>query len=126
MADINALGTQFTQFYYGAFDTDRTQLASLYRPQSMSTWEGKAILGGEAIITHLKDLPFAKVQHKVTTTDVQPSTADGSGNLLIVVSGLLVIDDSPNPLQFCQVFQIISEAGSYYVLNDVFRLIYGA
>jgi len=56
------------------------------------------------------------------------------------------VDDSPNPLQFSQVFNLIPDGGSYYVcvhmhhlppheplliaakfsFNDVFRLNYGA
>lgn len=30
MADINAIATQFTTFYYTTFDSDRANLASLY------------------------------------------------------------------------------------------------
>jgi hypothetical protein len=30
MADIDAIATQFTDFYYQAFDTDRASLAALY------------------------------------------------------------------------------------------------
>lgn len=30
MADINAIAKQFTDFYYTTFDTDRSQLQSLY------------------------------------------------------------------------------------------------
>ncbi|KAH9057532.1 nuclear transport factor 2 [Lactarius vividus] len=114
MADINAIAKQFTEFYYNTFDSNRANLAPLYRDTSMLTFEGTQIQGTSSIIEKLTSLPFAKVLHKVTTLDAQP------------VTGLLVVDDSPNPLQFSQVFQLIPDGGSYYVFNDVFRLNYGA
>jgi hypothetical protein len=77
-----------------------------------------------------QSLPFQKVQHKVTTNDAQPSVQAGA--LLVSVTGMLVVrplvqslsdahpcatqvDDSPNPLQFSQIFHLIPEGGSYYV-----------
>ncbi|KAI0027309.1 nuclear transport factor 2 [Vararia minispora EC-137] len=125
MADINTIAQQFTTFYYNTFDADRAQLASLYRPTSMLTFEGAQFQGAANIIEKLTTLPFAKVQHKITTLDAQPSSQT-IASLLVSVTGLLVVDDSPNPLQFSQVFQLIPEGGSYYVFNDVFRLNYGA
>lgn len=125
MADINAIAQQFTTFYYSAFDTNRSSLASLYRNESMLTFEGLPIQGATAILEKLRGLPFAKVEHKVTTLDAQPSSPTAA-SLIVNVTGLLVVDDSPNPLQFSQVFQLIPDGSSYYVLNDIFRLNYGA
>jgi len=124
MADINAVAQQFTDFYYQSFDTNRSSLAPLYRDSSMLTFEGSPIKGAAAIIEKLTSLPFQKVQHKVTTLDAQPSSSVAS--LIVNVTGLLIVDDSENPLQFSQVFHLIPEGGSYYVLNDIFRLNYGA
>jgi len=91
----------------------------------MLTFEGTPIQSVNSIIEKLTSLPFQKVQHKVTTRDAQPSSP-GLASLIVSVTGLLVVDDSPNPLQFSQVFHLIPEGGSYYVLNDIFRLNYGA
>ncbi|KAH9011344.1 nuclear transport factor 2 [Lactarius hengduanensis] len=124
MADFNAIAKQFTDFYYTTFDSNRASLEPLYRGTSMLTWEGTPIQGASAIVEKLKSLPFAKVQHKVTTLDAQPSNPTVA-SLIVSVTGLLLVDDSPNPLQFSQVFQLIPEGGSYYVFNDVFRLNYG-
>jgi len=117
----------------------------------MLTWEGSPIQGGAAIIEKLsvggslrgfelcfndrtQGLPFQKVVHKVNTCDVQPTSTD---NLLISITGLLVvcwycvlrlslsrsqIDDSENPLQFSQIFQIIKEGETYYVYVFFFTL----
>jgi len=125
MADINAIAKQFTDFYYNTFDSNRASLAPLYRDTSMLTFEGTPVQGASGIIEKLTSLPFSKVQHKVTTLDVQPSSPTVP-SLIVSVTGLLLVDDSPNPLQFSQVFQLIPDGGSYYVLNDIFRLNYGA
>ncbi|KAH9970370.1 hypothetical protein BGW80DRAFT_1330043 [Lactifluus volemus] len=125
MADINAVAKQFTDFYYQTFDSSRAQLAPLYRDTSMLTFEGNPCQGTANIIEKLTSLPFSKVLHKVTTLDAQPSNLS-IASLIVSVTGLLVVDDSTNPLQFSQVFQLIPEGGSYYILNDMFRLNYGA
>ncbi|KAJ2936657.1 hypothetical protein H1R20_g436, partial [Candolleomyces eurysporus] len=143
MADINAIGKQFSDFYYNTFDTNRGGLDPLYvrltilnlkdrdtdnprsikRDTSMLTFEGTPILGKAAIIEKLVGLPFQKVQHKVTTIDAQPSSNDGK--FILSITGLLLVDDSPNPLQFTQIFQLVPDGASYYVYNDIFRLNYG-
>ncbi|GLB35438.1 putative nuclear transport factor 2 (NTF2) [Lyophyllum shimeji] len=123
MADINAIAKQFTDFYYQTFDTNRAGLQSLYRDQSMLSWEGSPLVGANSITEKLTSLPFSKVQHKVTTLDAQPSSPTVA-SLIVSVTGLLVVDDSPNPLQFSQVFQLIPDGSSYYVYNDIFRLNY--
>ncbi|KAL0947502.1 hypothetical protein HGRIS_013602 [Hohenbuehelia grisea] len=124
MADINSIAKQFTDFYYTTFDTNRAALSALYRNESMLSWEGTPIQGAGAIGEKLQGLPFEKVQHKVTTLDAQPSSPSVA-SLIVSVTGLLLVDDSPNPLQYSQVFHLIPDGGSYYVLNDIFRLNYG-
>ncbi|KAI0736806.1 nuclear transport factor 2 [Fomitopsis betulina] len=125
MADINTVAKQFTDFYYNTFDTNRASLQSLYRQNSMLSWEGSQILGAANISEKLTSLPFEKVHHKVTTLDAQPSDQSMS-NMIVSVTGLLLVDDNQHPLQFSQVFQLVPESGSFYVFNDIFRLNYGA
>ncbi|EPQ58553.1 nuclear transport factor 2 [Gloeophyllum trabeum ATCC 11539] len=125
MADINSIAKQFTEFYYSTFDTNRAGLQSLYRDASMLSFEGQPTQGAAAIAEKLTSLPFQRVQHKITTLDAQPSSPT-IASLIVSVTGLLLVDDGENPLQFSQVFQLIPEGGSYYVLNDIFRLNYGA
>ncbi|KAM6500911.1 nuclear transport factor 2 [Amanita muscaria] len=125
MADINAIAKQFTDFYFTTFDSNRGGLGPLYRDQSMLTWEGTPIQGSKSIVEKLASLPFEKVVHKITTLDAQPSSPTVA-SLIVSVTGLLLVDDGANPLQFSQTFQLIPDGGSYYVLNDIFRLNYGA
>ncbi|TFK46018.1 nuclear transport factor 2 [Heliocybe sulcata] len=125
MADINNIAKQFTEFYYSTFDSNRAGLQSLYRDTSMLSFEGQPTQGAAGIAEKLTALPFQRVQHKITTLDAQPSSPSVA-SLIVSVTGLLLVDDGENPLQFSQVFQLIPEGGSYYVLNDIFRLNYGA
>ncbi|KAJ7178652.1 hypothetical protein C8R43DRAFT_974122 [Mycena crocata] len=122
-ANIDAVAGQFIDYYYQTFDSDRAGLAALYRDTSMLSFEGAQIAGAAAIVEKLVTLPFQKVQHKVTTKDAQPSSGTVA-SLLVSVTGMLVVDDSPNPLQFSQVFHLIPEGESYFVFNDIFRLNY--
>ncbi|KAL2008024.1 hypothetical protein VTN00DRAFT_8006 [Thermoascus crustaceus] len=124
MADYKAVGEQFVNFYYQTFDTDRKNLAGLYRDHSMLTFEGSASQGTAAILEKLTNLPFQKVAHKVSTFDAQPSNE--VGGILVTVTGVLLVDEEQNPHSYTQTFQLIPDQGSYFVLNDVFRLVYGA
>ncbi|UZJ55509.1 hypothetical protein CBS101457_004829 [Exobasidium rhododendri] len=117
---MEAIAEQFCNFYYQTFDADRSTLGALYRPTSMLTFEGAQVQGSEAIVDKLKNLPFQRVQHKVETRDAQPTGADGT-SLCVMVTGALIVDDSPQPMRFSQTFTLIPEGGSYYVFNDVFR-----
>ena len=59
-------------------------------------------------------LPFQKVEHKISTLDAQPSSPS-QASILVLVTGQLVVDDSPNPLSYSQSFQLIPEGETYYV-----------
>ncbi|OEJ81904.1 Nuclear transport factor 2 [Hanseniaspora osmophila] len=122
--DFNTLAQQFTEFYYNQFDSDRTQLGNLYREQSMLTFETSQLQGAADIVEKLVSLPFAKVAHRITTLDAQP--ASPAGDVLVMITGDLLIDEEQNPQRFSQVFHLIPENNSYYVFNDIFRLNYSA
>ncbi|KAG5513294.1 hypothetical protein PMAC_001357 [Pneumocystis sp. 'macacae'] len=122
MTDINTLAAQFTDFYYKNFDTDRSQLAPLYRSHSMLTFESSQIQGVDKIIQKLMELPFSKVQHRISTLDVQPSLSGGS--VIVMVTGDLLVDEEQNPQRYSQTFHLIPDGNTFYVLNDIFRLNY--
>ncbi|CRG86061.1 Nuclear transport factor 2 [Talaromyces islandicus] len=125
MADFAGIAQQFVDFYYKTFDEDRKSLAALYRDNSMLTFETAAKLGTAAIIEKLTELPFQKVQHRVATLDAQPSNEQGG--ILVLVTGALLVDEEQNPMNYTQTFQLLPDgAGSYFVYNDVFRLIYNS
>ncbi|KAL7270571.1 Nuclear transport factor 2 [Rhizina undulata] len=86
------------------------------------TFETNQVMGVDNIVEKLVSLPFSKVVHRQDTTDAQPAGPDGS--IIVLVTGALLIDDSEHPQLYSQTFHLIAEAGSYYVLNDLFRLIY--
>ncbi|KAE8341025.1 hypothetical protein BDV24DRAFT_57223 [Aspergillus arachidicola] len=124
MADFQSIAKQFVEFYYNTFDQNREQLAGLYRDQSMLTFETSSIQGVAAINEKLTSLPFQKVVHKVGTLDAQPSNE--AGGILVMVTGALLVDEQQNPMNYTQTFQLMPDgAGSYFVFNDIFRLVYG-
>ncbi|MDI1493003.1 MAG: Nuclear transport factor 2 [Ramalina farinacea] len=89
----------------------------------MLTFETNQVQGATNIIEKLVSLPFEKTQHRIDTLDAQPSSTDGG--VMVMVTGKLLIDDSEHPQNYAQTFQILPDgAGSYYVMNDIFRLLY--
>ncbi|OAA79348.1 nuclear transport factor 2 [Akanthomyces lecanii RCEF 1005] len=119
------IAKQFIEFYYQQFDTDRKSLSSLYREQSMLTFESASVLGATAIVEKLTSLPFEKVKHQVSTLDAQPSMVEGG--VVILVTGQLLVDEEQRPMNYTQAFQLARDAanGQYFVFNDVFKLVYG-
>jgi len=124
MADFQTIAQQFVKFYYEQFDTNRANLAALYRDHSMLTFENNPTQGTAAILEKLQNLPFQQVQHQIVTLDAQPSSEEGG--ILVLVTGALMVEGSERPMSYTQAFQLRPEAGSYYVFNDVFRLVYPA
>ncbi|ODV87029.1 hypothetical protein CANARDRAFT_16518 [[Candida] arabinofermentans NRRL YB-2248] len=120
--DFNSLAQEFCTFYYDQFDKDRAQLGNLYRDHSMLTFESSQIQGARNIIEKLTNLGFTKVVHRISTLDAQP--ASENGDVLVMVTGELIIDDESNSQRYSQVFHLIPDSGSYFVLNDIFRLNY--
>lgn len=56
--------------------------------------------------------------------DAQPSVTEGG--IVVLVTGALMVDDQPQPMSFVQYFTLLPEGGTYYVFNDMFRLVYPA
>ncbi|MCJ1253296.1 Nuclear transport factor 2 [Lignoscripta atroalba] len=123
--DFNSIALQFTQFYYNTFDENRKNLADLYRDNSMLTFETSAVQGVSGIIEKLTSLPFAQIKHQLFTLDAQPSNE--AGGILVMVTGALLVDEEQRAMNYTQVFQLMPDGGgSYFVFNDVFRLIYSS
>ncbi|RDL41829.1 Nuclear transport factor 2 [Venustampulla echinocandica] len=122
MANFQDVAKQFTEFYYNQFDQDRTQLAALYRENSMLTFESASVAGAPGIVEKLTSLPFKQVKHQVATLDAQPSV---DGAILILVTGALLVDEEQRPMNYSQVFQLRPDGGSYYIFNDIFKLVFG-
>ncbi|CZT16233.1 probable Nuclear transport factor 2 [Ramularia collo-cygni] len=125
MSDFENIAKQFVEFYYKTFDADRSQLSALYQPDSMLTFESSACQGQVQIVEKLQGLPFQKVEHQVSTLDAQPSNT--TGGILVIVSGALLVEEERRPMSYVQTFQLLPNgSGSYYIFNDVFRLVYPA
>lgn len=121
--DYASLAQQFVQVYYQQFETARANLASLYRDSSMMTFETNQVQGSQAIVEKLTTLPFQKVQHEIATLDAQPGTP-GNRDVIVMVTGRLLIDNEQTPQRYSQVFHLVPEGETYFVYNDIFRLVY--
>jgi len=88
----------------------------------MLTFETSQVQGVKAIVEKLTGLPFQKVQHQITTRDVQPSAAAGA--VVVMVTGKMLVDEEKNPQSYSQVFHLMPEGSTYFVYNDIFRLNY--
>ncbi|KAF9934423.1 Nuclear transport factor 2 [Modicella reniformis] len=121
MANLGPVVDQFIGFYYPTFATSRAALSILYRDTSLLSWEGSQFRGSAAIIEKLASLPFQSVSHRVATQDFQP----GNDYFLITITGQLLVDGESNPQFFAQTFVLKSDAGVFYISNEVFRLVYG-
>ncbi|KAJ5104049.1 hypothetical protein N7532_004578 [Penicillium argentinense] len=118
------MAEQFVEFYYQTFDSNRGGLAPLYRDQSMLTFETSSVQGAAGIVEKLTTLPFQQVRHQIATFDAQPSS---EGGIIVLVTGALLVDEEQKPMSYTQCFKLQPDgAGSFFVLNDVFRLIYAA
>ncbi|KAL0207055.1 hypothetical protein P9112_012766 [Eukaryota sp. TZLM1-RC] len=122
-ASFEQIGRAFVEHYYKVFDSDRSQLAALYRDDSMLTFEGKQHQGAANIIKHLTEgLSFQTVAHTIGSIDCQPSTANG---VLILVTGNIVADGNAEmPLNFSQTFHLSNSGNQWFVTNDIFRLVF--
>ncbi|PYH89816.1 NTF2-like protein [Aspergillus ellipticus CBS 707.79] len=123
MADFQSIAQQFVQFYYQTFDNERQNLAGLYRNESMLTFETSSMQGVQPIMEKLLGLAFQKVRHETSTLDAQPSI---NNSIIVMVTGALLIDEEARPMNYTQTFTLCPDGnGSYFVFNDIFRLILG-
>ncbi|CRK13553.1 Nuclear transport factor 2 like protein [Verticillium longisporum] len=121
--NFEEVAKQFVEFYYNQFDSDRKGLTSLYREQSMLTFESSSVLGATPITEKLSSLPFEKVKHQVSTLDSQPTV---EGGIIILITGQLLVDEEQRPMNFSQTFQLMRDpSGNYFVFNDIFKLVFG-
>ncbi|XP_067930303.1 nuclear transport factor 2-like [Watersipora subatra] len=117
--NVETVKQQFAQ-YYQMFDADRSQLGSFFSEESQLNFEsGDVIVGREAIIAKFTSLPFQKVDHIITTIDVQTT---GDSGILVVVNGQLKTDED-KPMGFTETFILRQKPdGSLFIANDVFRI----
>ncbi|KAI0009200.1 NTF2-like protein [Xylariaceae sp. FL0662B] len=121
------IATMFVQYYYNQFDQDRSGLQSLYRDNSMLTFESDSFKGAPSITEKLVSLPFQVIKHQVSTMDLQPGV--GENHIMVLVTGQLLVDEEQRPMSYTQSFYLVPEVVNgqtqYYVHNDIFKLVYG-
>ncbi|THU50840.1 hypothetical protein C4D60_Mb06t24570 [Musa balbisiana] len=121
--DQDRVAKAFVDHYYQTFDSNRAALGRLYQDGSMLTFEGAKIQGAAAIVAKLTSLPLQQCAHAISTIDCQPSGP--AGGILVFVSGSLQLGGEQHSIKFSQMFHLMPTLqGSFYVLNDIFRLNY--
>lgn len=125
--DFASVAVTFTGHYYPGFDAGgatRRELETLYRPESMLTWESQQAQGTQNIIATLTKPELDTVKHSLTSTDAQP--APGGGVLVTVVGNLAVDNAFDQPMPFTETFSlqpIPGRPGGFFIHNQIFRLI---
>jgi len=100
---------------------NRSQLAMFYRDNSMLTFEGQEFHGAKDIVEKFTSLPL--MQYQQASRDAQPSAPEGS--VVIYIIGQILYEGTKIPQTFSQVVHLVPEAsGQWYILNDIFRLVY--
>ncbi|CCW71375.1 unnamed protein product [Phytomonas sp. Hart1] len=116
------VGAQFVQHYYSFFSNQRAQLAGIYRPTTLLTWQNEQLQGVEAITARFANLGFAEASFKTDSLNCQPSL---SGGVLVVVNGEVSLKDERHSLKFNDVFHLAQDNGQWFVSNQVFNIVGG-
>ncbi|KAF8462948.1 hypothetical protein BDZ91DRAFT_732728 [Kalaharituber pfeilii] len=117
------IADEFIKLYYSKFNAnERAELQVIYRPESTVSFEqGKHVGISQIMAFFVQEFPFTKIRHHILTRDVQISQG---GGLFILVTGIVQTDEDA-PKLFSQSFYLVSDSGSFYVLNEAFRFFYG-
>ncbi|KAL6696500.1 hypothetical protein J3F84DRAFT_370271 [Trichoderma pleuroticola] len=126
MSNIEEIAKQFVNGFFTGMSTNIPGLAAVYSPESVLTFESQKFEGAEAILGKLTSLPFKMSGHHLSTLDAQLA----SGDLLILVTGKLKVDEDENLINFVQNFKVSVTQGpggeitGFVVKNDIFKLVY--
>jgi hypothetical protein len=112
-------------YYYRVYDTSRHEVHRFYRDDSTVIWNGNAKKGVQSLNDFFKQLP--PTRHTILSIDCHPmpGTDPSRANVLVSVAGTVEYAQQ-DPRQFSHSFVLVQEAkGTYYILNDCFRLTSG-
>ena len=96
--------------------------------------DGLASVDADALVapeTEGKPPRMAPGAHDIQTVDAVPALAAGAAPnginaaVLLLVTGRIRLAGEANPLNFMQVFLVATEAGTNFIANEMFSLIYG-
>ncbi|CBZ24401.1 ntf2-like [Leishmania mexicana MHOM/GT/2001/U1103] len=116
------VGVGFVQHYYNFFANQRDQLAGIYRPNTLLTWQKEQVQGVDAIMARFANLGFTEAAFKQDSVDCQPSM---SGGVIVIVNGEVKLRDEQHSLKFNDFFHLAQDNGQWYVSNQVFNLVGG-
>ncbi|KAH8647820.1 hypothetical protein BX600DRAFT_518233 [Xylariales sp. PMI_506] len=123
---LDGFAGQFINGYYTGISSDVQGLSAVYGSESVMTFESQKFEGAQSILQKLTTLTFKMSNHNLSTIDVQLA----SGDLLILVTGKLKVDEDENLINFVQNFKVSVTQGSsgeitgFSIRNDIFKLVY--
>ncbi|KAL7951650.1 hypothetical protein V8C42DRAFT_304747 [Trichoderma barbatum] len=126
MASIEEIAKQFVNGFFTGMSSNIAGLAAVYSPESVLTFESQKFEGVQAILEKLTGLPFKMSGHQLSTLDAQLA----SGDLLILITGKLKVDEDENLINFVQNFKVSVTQGAageitgFTIKNDIFKLVY--
>ncbi|EHK23696.1 uncharacterized protein TRIVIDRAFT_186251 [Trichoderma virens Gv29-8] len=126
MSNLEDIAKQFVNGFFTGMSSNIQGLAAVYNAESVLTFESQKFEGVQAILEKLTSLPFKMSGHQLSTLDAQLA----SGDLLILITGKLKIDEDENLINFVQNFKVSVSQGpggeitGFTVKNDIFKLVY--
>jgi len=116
------IGKAFAEQYYLCFDNKDTRenVAAMYSPDGLLTFEGQQFQGTDAIREKMKSVPLDSMQRVISTIDSQPMP---DGGVIVTVVGQLKNNDANDKVMpFCQTFVLRPANNSFFISHDIFRL----
>ncbi|KAJ5748972.1 uncharacterized protein N7511_010668 [Penicillium nucicola] len=124
MSDDSApIAQEFLKFYYAAFESDRQQLAPLYRNNSKLSHEDNSLTGVEKILSHISSMPQVK---RELVNMYSHYTNENKNAIMIMMHGHLLASDTQR-MNFVHVFSLQQEPnGGFYIASEMYQLVFNA
>lgn len=110
---------KFCDYYYSTYDLDFKLLNTVYKHDSLFTFNDKEFIGFESLVKHFNKLGFYKVtHHKQLTVNAQPL---GDKSVLINIYGKISFNSNMF-LPFVETVILTKHSdGQIYVHNTIFK-----
>ncbi|KAG0051453.1 Nuclear transport factor 2 [Gryganskiella cystojenkinii] len=122
MSDLEAIGKQFTQFYYTNLDNhEHEKLFPLFLEESVMSIEGGETAGRDEIKKLFLEMP--ETRHQLSTQDIQVQDLPEGTDLIVNVAGEVSLDNGVTTLKFTERFLLRHDEGNTYIQKNTFKLI---
>ena len=119
--DFDAVGKCFAHQYYQWLSSNFENLRTVYRTNSLVTWNGEQIVGGDSLLGKLRAMNYKRAI-VLNEIDCHPVAPD---NVLVVVQGELKFEGEAHSLTFNDSFFLKHDQGGWFVQNQLSRILGG-